>query len=162
MFRLCFCRKRSFRRPLCGLAFSGHAAVNGKDGDGRNGGDNPACGLARPVPAERLSGPAAEHRAADAEQGGEDEAEFVAAGIEEFRQNADDETDEDGGQHVFSFVWVCTGRQYAARGVDLKCRLQDLMFFDACLHGGRLKGRFERLVIGVRAFSACPNARWTR
>ena len=42
------------------------------------------------------------------------------------------------------------------------CRLQDLMFFDACLHGGRLKNRFERFVIGVRALSACPNARWTR
>ncbi|EFE49500.1 hypothetical protein NEIELOOT_01757 [Neisseria elongata subsp. glycolytica ATCC 29315] len=111
VFRLCFCRKRSFRRPFCGLAFSGHAAVNGKDGDGRNGGDNPACGLARPVPAERLSGPAAEHRAADAEQGGEDEAEFVAAGIEEFRQNADNETDDDGGQHVF---FLCLGVYRAA------------------------------------------------
>ena len=98
--------ERPFRRPLCGLAFSGHAAVNGKDGDGRNGGDDPACGLVRTVPAERLSGPTAEQRATDAEQGGEDKAEFVAAGVEEFCQNTDDETDEDGSQHV---VFLCLG-----------------------------------------------------
>ena len=88
---------------------------------GAQRGGNPACGLPDGIPAHRLPNPAGQHRAANAEQRGHDDAQALPARIQKFGQNTDDKADNDGADHGwFSSYGVDRWYTYQANGQFFK------------------------------------------
>src|SRR4051794_10490684 len=95
---------RSAQRAVAGARTPGDHAPDGQNDDRSDHGADEAGALPGAVPADRLAQVSGHEGADDAEQGGDDEARRIAAGMQELGDESRQETDDDGADDTHAMT----------------------------------------------------------